>query len=566
MKTSEAIAKAFQVEGTEVVFGLMGDANMDWMSDMESSGSRIVAVRNEAAAIAAAAGYSFTTGNVGVCSVTCGPGVTQTITPLIGAVRRGVPMVLVAGDVSIRYGQQYMDQRRLLEDCGATWLEVSSSGSALDVVYEAFYTARSKRTVVVLDVGYDVFTTEYPWDWEYKAVPPKLVELQRVGADPAVLAEIVASVSEAKMPIILAGTGAIHSGAAPALAALASRIGAILTTTLPAKGLFDGDPYSVGIAGAYASQFAEELFAEADLVLAFGASMNYYTTEGGLTFPSAKVICVDLALAPLRRFNTPDISVVADAKRFAEDLLVGLNSQPNQGQNTGFRSTEKYSPPERPTSNDNVPTNGLDPRDVVRGLDEQIHEKTMVVLGAGHFQDFVIQYLRHPGGGNFVFSIYFGSIGEGLATAIGVAVAKPDHRVLVFEGDGSLMTNIQELDTVARYNLNLGVVVMNDEGFGAERHKVRAGSAARNEDSPRGLKSFEIPSPDLRAVAAGFGLASEMVSEKSELAKALVNIATGEGPALLDLRVSPDVISEPFQKLYFGKENTAPHQGVVNPK
>lgn len=562
MLISEVIAVSLLRHGGGTVFGLMGDGNMSMLEAYSREGGRFVASRHEAAAVAMAAGFALAGGGLGLCTVTCGPGLTQVATTLISAVRRRVPVLLFAGRADSIYDQQYLDQKRFVESCGAVFYAIGPSDNAAEVVSHAARVARVRRIPVVVEAGIRIQEGEDDWgEWNQANLWPDDSQLQpraesqsytRIMPEIAFIDELRDRIIKAKRPVILAGYGAVASGAREEILEVAHRYGALTATTLYAKGWLDSDPFALGISGLYASAIGEELLSEADLVVAVGASLNRYTTEGGLTFGDAEVVTIDIAPLPESRFVSPELEVIGDAKLVLRALL----SEDPDGAERGpaFRTTEtamRIQNADQPGTY-GADKKGLDPRALMARLESFIQPSDLIVVGVGHFQDFVIQYLCPRYQNEFIFTLGFGAIGEGLSTAIGASAVDPTRRVLLIEGDGGIITHIQELDTVSRYGLPLDIVVMNDEALGAELHKLRA----RNS----GTLGAELRSPDLAKIANAFGLHGQTVATVDALEEAFARGAHYSFPRLIDVRISDQVVSDPFLKLYFGEINAAPNQ------
>lgn len=555
MKVYEAVAAAVANEGVKVAYVLLGHTNMAHCIAMPKNGIRLISTRHEAGAVAMAEGHALASGEIGFASVTTGPGLTQLGTSLMMASRNGVPLVLLAGDALIADpgSVQAMDQRRFAEACECGYVQVRSVDSVLDDVRAAFYRAAAERRPIVLSIGTEFQYAEYPWDFDY--VPSTMVRSgrQAVAPDQAALDALVMDVMGARKPVIVAGRGAVEAGAHDAILELAQRIGALTLTTLPAKGWLSDDPYQVGISGLFLSVVGEELTGDADLVIAVGASLNKYTMEAGLQFPRARVVSVNTEDFARPVHTIVDSYVKGDGRRVVEELCKALEERDYH--NVGYRDDvvlkqiEAGRLPKEKVFDEGGP-GLLDPRDVVMAVDRSLRSDSYVVVGSGHQWAFPISYMSGPGGNRFLTAGYFGAVGQFLPLGIGVSVAKPDESIVVFEGDGGLMMNIQELDTAARYGIRMLLVVMNDEAFGAEVHILRG----------RGLDDTEvvIPSPRFDAVAASFGWRGSCVSDMASLERALEEFWSGTGPYVIDVRISRDVASNTAKRLERGEANETP--------
>ena len=287
-QVSDILAQAFAAEGVDTLFTLMGDANMYWSASMaDHQKVRLIHARHEHCCVAMADAYARATGKVGVGSVTCGPGYTQIMTALAMAARGNAPVVVFAGDAPIgaSWYIQSIDQAPLALATGAHFVPIRSTDRALDCVREAFYVARAERKPVVLSVPLDLQTEEFPYLPDYTPSTELMPGAQVVRPDPTVVDQIVAMVAEAERPIVLGGRGAMWSGAKGALESLAQESGALLATTLLGKGLFDGNPFALDIAGTFATDLGRELFAESDLVIAAGAGLATTRPKAATFFP-----------------------------------------------------------------------------------------------------------------------------------------------------------------------------------------------------------------------------------------------------------------------------------------
>ena len=551
-QVSDVLAQAFAAEGVEVLFTLMGDANMYWSAAMaDNQKVRLIHARHEHCAVAMADAYARATGNVGVSSVTCGPGYTQIMTALTMAARGNAPVVVFAGDAPIgaSWYIQQIDQAPLALATGAAFVPIRTIDRALDCVREAFYIARVERKPVVLSVPLDLQKAAFPYLPDYTPSTDLVPQRQVLHPDPVIVDRIAAIVAEAQRPIVIGGRGAIWSSAKVALETLADELGALLATTLLGKGLFDGNPFALDIAGTFATDLGREYFAESDLVIAAGAGLGHYTTEGGYLFPNAKVVRIDTQPRGLwQGLKTADLHLQADARAATEAIVARLRERGIRRQ--GWRSNEVASKIaaslKTPDPKPYTPTPGtLDPRPVVKELDAAIPKDWDIIVAGGHCFSFAMTHLQGRPAGKYHVPIDFGAIGSGLSTAIGVATARGDGKVLLIDGDGSLYQHIQELETVRRHGIKLLICILNDGGYGAESHKFRAyGVNPEHAIHGRG---------DLARVANGFGLNSAKVTTMGQLEGLFREHQAGVVASLWDVHVDDLIPSRNYRRVHYGE-------------
>jgi thiamine pyrophosphate-dependent acetolactate synthase large subunit-like protein len=408
-------------------------------------------------------------------------------------------------------------------------------------VREAFYVARHERRPAVLGVPYDLQKQPCPGTSEYVSSSSLIPETGRTTPNSEILRRLVERLDAAHRPIIIAGRGAVLSGAQAAIEALARASGALLATTLPARGMFDHDPFSIGVAGGFSSEIARELFAECDLVIAIGASLTYYTVDGGALFPRAFVTQIDERPRGLKDgLPAADLFVRADAKAGAEALARELA---RYGTKTGFRSPElakriAFAAPD--TALFAIEPGTFDPRHVVAELDRVIPKDWEMVSGSGH-QAYFQTHMRGRRPEQFHVMREFGAIGNSISIAIGVAAAKNNGKVVLIEGDGSLIMHIQELETLRRHGVRMLICVFNDGAYGAEVHKLRQDGL---DDS-----GAIFGRTDFGAIARGFGLRGTTVEDLSQL-KFLMREFDAQGTAeIWNVPISDQVTSPTMRRL-----------------
>ena len=533
----QALADAFRAEGTETLFVLTGDGNMHWEVAMSAhDGVRSVHVRHEHCACAMASSYAVATGTVGVASVTCGPGLTQIMTALATAAQARIPLVVFSGEspMHANWYNQHIDQAPFVAACGAHYIAAHSAPRMLDHVRDAFYIARTRRQPVVLGVPLDLqqqVIDAAPYAPSAAFIP----DTGPMAAHPAYVARAAALIEAAERIILIGGRGVVRAGAGPLCEALADRTGALLASTLPVRGLFDHHPHSLGIAGGFSHHVARERFAQADLVVAVGASLTSYTVDGGTLFPQAAVLQVDPEPQGLRHGRKgADHHLRCDAGEGVQALLDALGPTPRA--TPGWRTDDLpglLAGPADPTNGPSEP--GVHhPQAVVAALDAAIPKDWEIVNSSGHCSFFSAQ-MRGRSAAHFLAIREFGAIGNGLSYAAGLAAARPGRPVVLIDGDGGLLMHVQELETIRRHGLKLLVCVLNDGAFGSEIHKLRAdGLSDHGATFGRG---------NLAAMARGFGLRGETVDDLGRLPALVEAHRTGDGPELWDFRISDQVLS-----------------------
>jgi thiamine pyrophosphate-dependent acetolactate synthase large subunit-like protein len=546
MKVFEAAAECFRREGVGPVFSLMGSANMHFLSSLRKLDIPICRVQRENMAVAMADGHFRATGDVGVASVTVGPGLTQIATCLMVASRRHSSLVIMAGDTEsgAESGDLHeMDQRAFVEASGGIFVPVRSAETVGADIRRAFYTALSAPGPVVLNMPVEIQAESLSGPPGYQRARELILPVEPRPPAEAEIQRAAEMLMRAARPVILAGRGALSADAAAAIEALAESSGALLATTLPAHGLFAGNAFDIGVAGGYGSALCTALIGDSDCLVAFGASLSYHTTQDDRLFPAAQVIDVTLdrnALVALRR--PADLLIQADAALTARALAEHIGGA--GGTKTGYRTDQvraKLAPDLALAEIDARPADVepdlLDPRLLIREIDAELPPDCVVVVSPSHSGYFPSRFLSGHRGRQFISTTEFGCIGHGMSTAIGIAVARPSRPVVVFEGDGAATMNIQELHTASQQGARVLVVVLNDQAYGSELHRLTT--------DPDGTALALVPSPDFAAVAAAFGLTASRATQAGQAGKAVRAFVNGDGPHLIDARLSRRVVRPP---------------------
>jgi thiamine pyrophosphate-dependent acetolactate synthase large subunit-like protein len=365
---------------------------------------------------------------------------------------------------------------------------------------------------------------------------------------PDLLAPVIEKLMAAERPVIIAGRGARAANAKDEIIKLADKVGALLATSLQGKGYFAGHPWDIGIAGAFASAPSEQLLADADFVLGVGAELGYYTTEGGLLFPAAEVARIDIKPMPEEIGVIPGLYVQGDGRKAVAAINEALEAR--QVRKPGFRTAETRAVLDAPPHTFDAPTDGLNPRALAWNLGVSLPKGSLLTCGAGHFFSWIGMYAPLPEGVEIQYSYNFGAVGQGIGVAIGTGAGNPGRQHIAVEGDGSLMFNLQELETIVRHKMQMVLIVWNDCGYGAEVHKL----VAKGFDE----KLAQWESPNFVALAKAFGGDGVLLKDPSEIGGAIAEGLRKGGLYLIDARVSPTTPTDPYAKVHFGIESHAP--------
>nr|MDQ6917840.1 thiamine pyrophosphate-binding protein [Candidatus Dormibacteraeota bacterium] len=545
MKVSEAVGHLLVERGVRQVFGLIGSGNFDITLAMVDAGASFVASRHEGGAITMTDAFGRVSGGVAACSVHQGPGLTNTMTGLTEAAKSRTPLLLLAAETAAAATRSNfrIDQESLATSVGAVVERLREPATALADAARALRRARDDRRPVVLMLPLDVQAAECP------PGPPPPADVAAPPREPEAdsVRRVADLLARARKPVIVGGRGALGPGAREAIEEVADATGALLATSAVAGGLFAGNPWSLGITGGFASPLAAELIADADLLLSFGATLNMWSTRHGhLVGPDAVVVQVDLDHDAIGGHLHADAGIVGDAATVARALKVELTLRGQRG--AGRRSPElaeriarsgwSQQPYEESAAHDRI-----DPRTLSIALDELLPAARTLVVDSGHFMGWAPMYLAIAAERGFIFTQSFQSIGLGLATAIGTALARPDRLTVAALGDGGLLMSLPELETVSRLGLNLLIVVYNDAAYGAEVHHFA--TLGRPTDIVR------FPDTDFATIAQACGLEGLTVRNPEDLAPVTGWLAGDRAKALLvDAKVVPTVVAEWLEEAF----------------
>lgn len=559
----QALIKALELEGVEVIFGLPGGAILPVYDPIIDSPIRHVLVRHEQGAGHMAEGYAHATGRPGVAMVTSGPAATNIVTPLCDAYMDSIPMVMITGQVpTTALGTD------AFQECDTTGITmpvtkhnflVTSAADIPRVIREAFHIATTGRPgPVLVDIPKDIVDPKNPksameWYW------PETVDLPgynpRTTGDPAAIRHAAELIMAAERPVIYAGGGILKARAAEALLELAEMTDIRVVTTLMARGAFPDDhPLCLGMPGMHGNFTAITAMQRSDLLIALGSRFDDRVTGKLDGFaPDAKVIHVDIDPAELGKVRRPDAGIAGDCRLVIEELVEALRElgAPDAlADSTDWKSTISGWQETHPL--DYVPSEPgglLKPQYVLEQLRELCPDDTIVASGVGQHQMWTSQYWKFNHPYTWVNSGGLGTMGFAVPAAIGAKVGRPDRMVWAVDGDGCFQMTAQELVTAAAERIPVKIAILNNAYLGM----VRQWQEMFYEE--RYSEVYLSPDlPDYKMWAEAMGCVGMRVESPEEVGPAIEKAnAINDRPVVIDFRT--DAAEKVFPMVAAGATN-----------
>jgi acetolactate synthase I/II/III large subunit len=484
----QALMKALEMEGVDVIFGLPGGAILPVYDPIIDSPIRHILVRHEQGAGHMAEGFAHATGRPGVCMVTSGPAATNIVTPLCDAYMDSVPMVCITGQVPLSaIGSDAFQECDTVGITRSVTKHNELITSAQDIplmVRQAFHLATTGRPgPVLLDLPKDIVDPKNPrsameWYWP----SDRDVEASLPGyrpntkGHPKMIRQAAELILQARRPVIYAGGGILKARAAEVLRELAELCEIHVVTTLMARGAFPDDhPLCLGMPGMHGNYTAVTSMQQSDLLIALGSRFDDRVTGKVDGFaPDASIIHVDIDPAELGKVRRPDVPIVGDCRLVIEELVTAVKALLDGGATFPDRSAwkqtisgwqEKYPL----TYQQSEPGEALKPQFVLERLREANPDDTIVASGVGQHQMWTSQYWRFNQPYTFVNSGGLGTMGFAVPAAIGAKVGRPDRTVWAVDGDGCFQMTAQELVTAASERIPVKIAILNNAYLGMVR-------------------------------------------------------------------------------------------------
>jgi acetolactate synthase-1/2/3 large subunit len=485
----QALIKALEMEGVEVIFGLPGGAILPVYDPIIDSPIRHILVRHEQGAGHMAEGFAHATGRPGVCMVTSGPAATNVVTPLCDAFMDSVPMVCITGQVP--FAAIGTDAFQECDTIGITRSVTKHNElitQAQDIplmVRQAFHLATTGRPgPVLIDVPKDIVDPRNPrsaMEWYWPSDDDVAASLPgyrpTTKGHPKMVRQAAELILQARRPVIYAGGGILKARAAEALRELAELCDIHVVTTLMARGAFPDDhPLCLGMPGMHGNYTAVTAMQQSDLLIALGSRFDDRVTGKVDGFaPDAKVIHVDVDPAELGKVRRPDVPIVGDCRLVIEELVAAVRSLLEGGsvefpdRSVWKQSISGWQENYPLTYQQSEPGEALKPQYVLERLRDNTADDTIVAAGVGQHQMWTSQYWRFNHPYTWVNSGGLGTMGFSVPAAIGAKVGRPDRTVWAVDGDGCFQMTAQELVTATAERIPIKVAILNNAYLGMVR-------------------------------------------------------------------------------------------------
>ena len=561
---SGAILRSLENLGVTDVFGLPGGAIMPFYDElMSSTGIRHILVRHEQGAGHAAEGYAASTGRLGVCIATSGPGATNLVTAIADAYMDSVPLLAITGQVfSTLMGTD-------------AFQEVDIVGITMPITKHSFLVTRPEDIPATIAAAYLIATTGRPGpvlvdvtkDCQQNSAPfiwPPKVDLP--GYRPVVKAhgkQIQAAaqlLAEAKRPVFYVGGGVIRAKASAELLELAELVGAPIVTTLMARGAFpDSNPLNLGMPGMHGTVPAVLAIQESDLLISLGARFDDRVTGKPSEFaPNAKIVHVDIDPAEISKIRFADVPIVGDAKDVIADLTIAFREAivTTPSDLTLWWERLDLLRARYPLGYDEPEDGLLSPQYVIERIGQLTGPEAIYASGVGQHQMWAAQFIKYERPNAWLNSGGAGTMGYGVPAAMGAKVAEPERTVWAIDGDGCFQMTNQELATCTINKIPIKVAIINNSSLGMVRQWQTLFYDGRHSFTDLNTGHDTVMIPDFVKMADAYGALGIRVRNKEDV-DAAIKLAneTNDRPVVIDFIVSPHSMVWPMVPQGVGNSN-----------
>ncbi|MDX9716224.1 acetolactate synthase large subunit [Thauera sp. ZXT1-4] len=539
MTGAQLMVRLLERQGVRTVAGIPGGAILPFYDAMSASEQiRHVLARHEQGAGFMAQGMARVSGVPQVCIASSGPGATNLVTAIADACLDSIPMVVITGQVpQAMIGTdafQEVDIYGITVPITKHNFLVRSAQELLEVIPDAFRIAMSGRPgPVLIDVPKDVQNQLITVD----ELPPPAVADATPQLDMEAIEAAARMINEAEQPVLYLGGGVVSSGAAPLAVQLAEQGGLPTTMTLMALGAMPMDhPLSIGMLGMHGARYTNFVLEEADVLICVGARFDDRAIGRAAQFcPNAKVVHIDIDPSELHKIKTAHVAIHANVKCALEALLPRIQVALRKRWLSHVESLKTRFPMQFPGQDDPRTHYGL-----IQAVAGALDDRAIIATDVGQHQMWVAQAYPFRRPRQWLTSGGLGTMGFGMPTAIGAALAEPERTVVCFTGDGSFKMNIQELATLAEEGLNVKIVLMNNNALGLvyQQQKLFYGQ--------RLFASKYRTEPDFVKIAEGFGVPAVDLDKVDNPRAALAEALHAPGPCLIHATIDREQFVYPM--------------------
>lgn len=525
---ADIIIQYLEEIGIETIFGIPGGANLPLYDRLAKSNIRHILARHEQGAAFMAQGMARATGKTAVCFASSGPGVTNLLTGIADAKMDSIPIVAITGQVPLSMigtdAFQEIDTYGLTLPITKQNYLVRSPEELFEILPEAFYIASEGRPgPVVIDVPKNI-QIEKTEIREYKFKKNKAGNL----TNSLNLEKIINVLEESKKPVLYIGGGIIQGNAGELVRELADKQSLPIVSTLMGLSAIPSDhPNNLGMLGMHAAPYTNYVLEECDLLIALGVRFDDRATGKVAEFcKNAKIIHIDIDESEIGKIKIPNFSFVSDVKVFLEKL----NPIIPQKQRPDWIARVNEIKEAHPLVHF-FEANQKHPLEMIKTIGLLSAPDTIVTTDVGQHQMWVAQCYPFVKPGTWLTSGGLGTMGFGLPAAIGAAFAYPEKKILCFTGDGSLLMNIQELDTLAEFQLNIKIIILNNGHLGLVRQQQELFYKENFIAS-----KYHKPA-DFVKIGNAFGINSFLLDSDFDFESKIKTILNGNGPSLVNIPI-----------------------------
>ena len=545
---SQLVVECLVEQGVDTVFGYPGGAILNIYDELYKNSDRIrhILTAHEQAAAHAADGYARSTGKVGVCMATSGPGATNLVTGIATAYMDSSPIVAITCNVPTSLLGK--DSFQEIDITGITMPITKHNFMVHDIkdlaatIREAFFIAKSGRPgPVLIDIPKEVTAPNNFIEYEPpKAAAPADMQRVRNAAEPsdAEIQAAAAMINAAARPVIYAGGGVVISGAEAELLELAEKGSIPVCESLMARSAFpSAHPLCTWMVGMHGTKASNMAITESDLIIALGSRFSDRVTSDTSRFAvNSKILHIDVDPAEINKNITSTASVVGDVKAVLQRLLPLLEKKDR----TDWTARIAAWKAEHPASYDKQPSDSINPKFICEYIHKVAGDDAFITTEVGQHQMWTAQFYPFAKPRTFITSGGLGTMGFGTGAAIGIQCANPASRVVHIAGDGSFRMNCNELATIQHYKLPIIIVVVNNGALGNVRMWQHLFYGERYSQTTLDF------GPDWKTLASAYGIAGYKADTADEFARAFSEAYTSGKAAVIDAKVDIDEMVLPM--------------------